>query len=76
MGESGIWGYTGEMVNQRNRIRSIALLIGDLAATILAFLCAYAFRDAFQEVYQVVLFPLSWYLNLLWLILPFWAFIF
>ena len=64
------------MVNQRNRIRSIALLLSDLIATILAFLCAYAFREAFQEVYQVVLFPLSWYLNLLWLILPFWAFVF
>jgi exopolysaccharide biosynthesis polyprenyl glycosylphosphotransferase len=64
------------MVNQRNKIRSIALLIGDLVATVLAFLCAYFFRAAFQEVYQVVLFPLSWYLNLLWLILPLWAFIF
>ncbi|NWF57688.1 MAG: sugar transferase [Syntrophaceae bacterium] len=64
------------MLNQRNRIRSIALLITDLLATILAFLCAYAFREAFQEIYQVVLFPLSWYLNLLWLILPFWVFVF
>ncbi len=64
------------MVNQRNRIRSIAILIGDLIATILAFLCAYAFRDAFQEVYQVILYPLSWYLSLLWLILPLWAFVF
>jgi len=66
----------GKMVNQRNRIRSITLLIGDLVATLLAFLCAYIFREAFQEVYQVVLFPLSWYLNLLWLILPFWVFVF
>ena len=58
------------MVNQRNRIRSFAVLLGDLAATALAFFCAYAFRDAFQEIYKVVLFPLSWYLNLLWFFLP------
>ena len=58
------------MVNQRNRIRAFAVLLGDLAAAVFAFLCAYHFRDAFQEVYRVVLFPLSWYLNLLWIALP------
>jgi exopolysaccharide biosynthesis polyprenyl glycosylphosphotransferase len=67
---------TRKMVNQRNKIRSIALLIGDQVATIIAFLWAYIFREALQEVHQVVLFPLSWYLSLLWLILPFWAFVF
>ncbi len=51
-GNEALEDTTGKMVNRRNKIRSIALLIGDLVATVLAFLCAYAFREAFQEVYQ------------------------
>jgi len=64
------------MVKQRNEIRSFALYIGDLLATGLAFLFAYGFRGGFPEEYYASLFPLSWYLNLLWPILLVWSLIF
>lgn len=64
------------MVNQRNRIRSLAMLMADLLATILAFLSAYWFRGAFPETSYASLFPFSWYSNLIWPILLLWALVF
>jgi exopolysaccharide biosynthesis polyprenyl glycosylphosphotransferase len=64
------------MVKQSNRIRSLALYIGDLLATILAFVCAYLFRGIFPEDSYAALFPFSWYLNLLIAIIPIWSLFF
>ena len=64
------------MVKQRNNIRSLALYIGDLSSTLLAFFLAYGFRGAFPDGSFPYLFPLSWHLKLLWLILPIWSLIF
>jgi exopolysaccharide biosynthesis polyprenyl glycosylphosphotransferase len=64
------------MLRQRNIIRSSILYLGDLMATGLAFLCAYYFRDAFPAESYASLFPLSWYLHLLWLIFPIWSLVF
>ena len=64
------------MIRQRNRIRSLALYIGDLVATVSAFLLAYGFRGAFPEDLYASLFPLSFYLDLFLPILPIWSLIF
>ena len=64
------------MINQRNKIRSLAVYIGDLLAAGLAFLCAYEFRGALPQDPQHPLFPLAMYLNLLWPLLPIWSILF
>lgn len=64
------------MINQRNRIRALGIYLGDILATVLAFFMAYALRGAFPEEAYARLFPLSMYLNLLWIILPLWSLIF
>ena len=62
-----------KVVKQRNNIRLLALYIGDLSSTFLAFFLAYGFREAFPDKSFPYLFPLSWHLKLLWLILPIWS---
>ena len=64
------------MVKHRNRIRNLALFVGDLSSTILAFFLAYFFRDAFPDKSMPYLFPLSWHLNILWPIIPIWSLVF
>ena len=64
------------MVSQRNKIRSLVLLLGDLIATILAFVGAYLFRGTLPEDSYAALFPFSWYLNLLIPIIPIWSLVF
>lgn len=64
------------MISQRNKIRAIGIYLGDLLATVLAFLGAYALRGSFPEEAFARLFPLNMYLDLLWLILPLWSLIF
>lgn len=64
------------MISQRNKIRAIGIYLGDILATVLAFFVAYALRGVFPEEGYARLFPLSMYLNLLWIILPVWSLIF
>lgn len=64
------------MISQRNKIRAIGIYLGDILATILAFFAAYGLRGAFPEEAYAKLFPLSMYLNLLWIILTVWSLIF
>jgi exopolysaccharide biosynthesis polyprenyl glycosylphosphotransferase len=64
------------MIKQRNKIRSILLLCGDLTAIIIAFLCAYKFRGAFPKESFAELFPFSWYVDILMIILPTWCLVF
>ena len=64
------------MIRQRNNIRSLVLYAGDLLATVLAFLCAYWFRGILPQDSARILYPFSWYLNLLWPILPIWSLLF
>ena len=45
-------------------------------ANVLAFLLAYGFRGTFPDTPGRILYPLGWYLDLLWIILPLWAFLF
>lgn len=54
----------------------MALLLGDLIATILAFVGAYLFRGTLPEDSYAALFPFSWYLNLLIPIIPIWLLVF
>ena len=58
------------MLKQRTKIYAFFLYLGDLAALLLAFLCAYWFRDIFPPESYAKLFPFSWYENLLWIIIP------
>jgi len=64
------------MIAQRNKIRVIGIYLGDILATVLAFFGAYALRGSFPEEAYARLFPLSMYINLLWIILPVWSLIF
>ncbi len=64
------------MIQQRTRIFRWILLFGDLCATFSAFGVAYLLRDAFPQERYSILFPFSWYVNLLPLILPIWAIVF
>jgi exopolysaccharide biosynthesis polyprenyl glycosylphosphotransferase len=64
------------MLKQRTRIFGFFLYLGDLGATLLAFLCAYWFRGIFPQESYATLFPFSWYLNLLLAIFPIWSILF
>jgi GT2 family glycosyltransferase len=64
------------MTKEQNKTRSLAIYTLDLLATGLAFLCAYGFRGVLPQDSERILFPLSRYLNLLWLILPIWSLLF
>lgn len=64
------------MIAQRNKLRTLGIYIGDMGATILAFFVAYALRGSLPEEGYARLFPLSMYINLLWVILPIWSLVF
>lgn len=64
------------MLKQRTKIFIFFLYLGDLAATVLAFLCAYWFRGIFPQESYAKLFPFAWYNNLLLAIFPAWSFLF
>lgn len=64
------------MINQRNKIRSLVLFLGDLIATTLAFGGAYLLRGALPEESYAALFPFSWYFILLWPIFLTWSILF
>jgi exopolysaccharide biosynthesis polyprenyl glycosylphosphotransferase len=64
------------MIRQRTRIFTLFLYLGDLGATVLAFLCAYWFRGIFPQESYAKLFPFSWYINLLLTVFPIWSFFF
>jgi exopolysaccharide biosynthesis polyprenyl glycosylphosphotransferase len=64
------------MLKQRTRIFSFFIYFGDLGATLIAFLCAYWFRDIFPQDSYAALFPFAWYLNLLLAIFPIWSILF
>ncbi|NWG14981.1 MAG: sugar transferase, partial [Acidobacteria bacterium] len=64
------------MIRQRTRIFTFFLYLGDLGATVLAFLCAYWFRGIFPQESYAKLFPFSRYLNLLLIVFPIWSFFF
>ena len=64
------------MLKQRTRIFTFFLYLGDLGATLLAFLCAYWFRGIFPQESYASLFPFSWYLNLFLAIFPIWSILF
>jgi len=54
----------------------LTLLLGDLIATISAFVGAYLFRGTLPADSYAALFPFSWYLNLLIPIIPIWLLVF
>jgi exopolysaccharide biosynthesis polyprenyl glycosylphosphotransferase len=64
------------MIRQRTQIRFLLLYLGDLSATFLAFLCAYRIRNLLPQESYTILFPLSWYLKLVLLVLPIWSVLF
>lgn len=61
------------MISQRNKIRALGIYLGDILATVSAFFVAYALRGTFPEEAYARLFPLSMYINLLWVIIPVWS---
>jgi exopolysaccharide biosynthesis polyprenyl glycosylphosphotransferase len=64
------------MIRQRTKIRSLVLYLGDLSATLLAFLFAYWVRGVFPQDSYNILFPLSWYTKLFLMFLPIWSILF
>ncbi|MBM4330473.1 MAG: hypothetical protein FJ117_04460 [Deltaproteobacteria bacterium] len=64
------------MLKQRTNLFIFFLYLGDMGATLLAFYCAYWFRDVFPPESYAKLFPFSWYGNLLWIIFPTWSLLF
>jgi len=64
------------MIRQRTKIFAFCLYLGDLGATVLAFLSAYWLRGMFPQESYGPLFPFSLYLNLLWAILLLWSLLF
>jgi len=64
------------MLKQRIKIFAFLIYLGDLGATLLAFLCAYWMREAFPLESYAPLFPFSLYLPLLLAIFPVWSIFF
>ena len=64
------------MLKRRTKIFSFLLYLGDVGATLFAFVCAYWFRGIFPQESYAILFPFSWYLNLLLAIFPIWSLLF
>jgi exopolysaccharide biosynthesis polyprenyl glycosylphosphotransferase len=62
------------MIQQRQRIFSVSLLVIDLALTALSFLVAYRLSSLFT-VEGAILMPMGVYTWLLWLMLPIWSFL-
>jgi FlaA1/EpsC-like NDP-sugar epimerase len=64
------------MIKQRTQIRFLLLYVGDLAATFLAFFCAYWIRNIFPQESYSIPFPLSWYVKIILGVLPIWSILF
>lgn len=58
------------MIRQKTKIFSLLIWMGDLGAAFLAFFFAYELRDIFPQQSYARLFPFSWYLPLLLVIVP------
>ncbi len=64
------------MLQQRTKIFTMFLYLGDLGATFAAFLLAYGVRGALPQDSSRILFPFSQYVNLLWVIFLIWSVLF
>jgi exopolysaccharide biosynthesis polyprenyl glycosylphosphotransferase len=64
------------MIKQRTKILAFFIYLGDLGATLIAFLCAYWFRGTFSQESYAALFPFPRYFNLLLAIFPIWPLLF
>jgi exopolysaccharide biosynthesis polyprenyl glycosylphosphotransferase len=64
------------MIRQRTKILTFFIYLGDLGATLSAFLVAYWLRGTFPWDPSLPLFPFSMHLNLLWGVFLIWSILF